>query len=37
VRWRGVDDAGRPVAGGVYFFRLELDGETVSRKGVLLK
>ena len=37
VRWRGVDDAGRPVASGVYFFRLELDGETVSRKGVLLK
>ncbi len=37
VTWRGVDDAGRPVASGVYFFRLELDGETVSRKGVLLK
>jgi len=37
VTWRGVDDAGRSVASGVYFFRLTHDGETVSRKGVLLK
>jgi agmatine/peptidylarginine deiminase len=37
VTWRGVDDAGRPVASGVYFFRLTHNGETVSRKGVLLK
>jgi hypothetical protein len=37
VTWRGVDDAGRPVASGVYFFRLAYGGETVSRKGVLLK
>ncbi|MFH1690217.1 MAG: agmatine deiminase family protein [Candidatus Eisenbacteria bacterium] len=37
VSWRGLDDGGRPVASGVYFFRLTHDGETVSRKGVLLK
>lgn len=37
VAWRGVDDGGRPVASGVYFFQLTHDGETVSRKGVLLK
>ena len=37
VTWRGVDEAGRPVASGVYFFRLTHDGETVSMKGVLLK
>jgi len=37
VTWRGVDDEGRAVASGVYFFRLTHGGETVSRKGVLLK
>ena len=37
VTWPGVDDAGRSVASGVYFFRLTHNGETVSRKGVLLK
>jgi agmatine/peptidylarginine deiminase len=35
--WRGVDDAGAPVASGVYFFRLTQNGESVSVKGVLLK
>ena len=37
VAWHGVDQAGRTVASGVYFFQLTHDGETVSRKGVLLK
>ncbi len=35
--WNGVDEAGRPVASGVYFFRLTHGGESVTRKGVLLK
>lgn len=35
--WRGLDDAGVPAASGVYFFRLTRDGESILRKGVLLK
>jgi len=35
--WSGVDDAGRPVASGVYFFRLWHEGRSTTRKGVLLK
>ncbi|MBD3349147.1 MAG: T9SS type A sorting domain-containing protein [Candidatus Eisenbacteria bacterium] len=35
--WKGTDDRGESVASGVYFFRLTRDGESVSRKGVLLK
>jgi agmatine deiminase len=37
VSWRGLDDAGEPVASGVYFFSLTQHGESVFRKGVLLK
>lgn len=37
VTWRGLDDEGRVVASGVYFFRLTANGESASRKGVLLK
>jgi agmatine deiminase len=37
VTWRGTDDAGKPVASGVYFFRLTRGGQSVSKKGVLLK
>ncbi len=35
--WRGEDEAGAPVASGVYFFRLTQNGESVTAKGVLLK
>ena len=37
VAWNGTDDAGRSVASGVYFFRLSRGGETIVRRGVLLK
>jgi len=37
VTWNGIDDAGRSVASGVYFFRLDSLGETRTGKGVLLK
>jgi hypothetical protein len=37
ARWHGVDDGGRPVASGVYFCRLSVDGWTAARKMVLLK
>ncbi len=35
--WNGTDETGRPVASGVYFFRLTRGSESVTRKGVLLK
>jgi hypothetical protein len=37
VTWRGIDDEGKPVASGVYFFRLTHEGESTTTKGVLLK
>lgn len=37
VVWRGTDDRGAQVASGVYFSVLEVDGERVTRKLVLLK
>jgi hypothetical protein len=37
VHWNGLDDGGRQVASGVYVYRLEAEGNTVTRKMVLLK
>ena len=38
IRWDGRDDAGNPVATGVYFYRLAVDGEAkLTRKMLLLK
>jgi len=37
VRWNGTDDAGRPVASGVYFYKLRSAGFADSRKLILLK
>ena len=37
VEWNGRDDAGRAVASGVYFYRLEGVGGVAPRKMVLLK
>jgi len=37
VRWDGKDDSGRPVASGVYFCRLSIEGWKSARKMVLLK
>ncbi|MDH4337770.1 MAG: T9SS type A sorting domain-containing protein [Candidatus Krumholzibacteria bacterium] len=37
VVWDGRDDDGRAVASGVYFYRLELGGNTVTRRMTLLK
>jgi hypothetical protein len=37
-RWDGTDDQGRPVASGIYFYRLAVDGDIVAtRKMTLLK
>jgi hypothetical protein len=35
--WRGVDDHGRPVASGVYLYRLVTPERTMTRKALLLK
>jgi hypothetical protein len=35
--WDGRDSSGLRVAGGVYFYRLQANGETRTREMVLLK
>jgi len=37
VTWTGVDDAGRRVASGVYIVQLDLNGEKLTEKVLLLK
>ncbi len=37
VSWDGTDDSGGRVAPGVYFMRLQQNGESVTAKGVLLR
>ena len=36
VAWNGRDDAGRPVAGGVYFYEVVQGGERSSKRMVVL-
>jgi hypothetical protein len=35
--WRGMDDRGRKVGSGVYFYRLEVGDTSIERKMVMLK
>jgi hypothetical protein len=37
LRWDGLDDGGRPVASGVYLYRLEVADQSFTRKMVLMK
>ncbi len=37
VPWNGTDSAGRPVANGIYFLRLEAGGRTLSSKVVKVR
>jgi hypothetical protein len=37
VLWRGVDDQGRPVSSGIYFYRLATDDGFRIRKAMLLR
>jgi hypothetical protein len=37
VRWDGRDGQGRPLSSGVYFFRLQDDARSLTRKAVLLR
>ena len=37
LRWNGTDNNGRPVADGVYFYKMEADGYIQSKKMLLLK
>jgi hypothetical protein len=37
VRWEGLTEAGEPAASGVYFYRIEVAGSTLSQQMVLLK
>jgi hypothetical protein len=37
ILWDGYNDSGKPVNAGVYFYRLQWDGKTETRRMILLK
>lgn len=37
LSWDGIDDAGRSVSSGVYFVRLEVEGQSTTQKLIMLK
>jgi hypothetical protein len=37
IQWNGLDDGGQPAPSGTYFYRLTLEGHTLTRKMQLVK
>jgi len=37
IEWNGADDAGKEVASGIYFFKLQVGSETTVKKAVFIK
>ena len=37
IVWNGTDDQGMPLASGVYLYRLEVAGESLTRKMILMR
>jgi hypothetical protein len=37
IQWNGEDSSGIPVSSGVYFYRMQADKETITRKMALLR
>jgi hypothetical protein len=37
IEWNGTDDSGRPVASGVYLYRLDAAGSSLTRKCLMMK
>jgi hypothetical protein len=35
--WKGIDNNGRSVASGLYFYKLNANGRTETRKMMLMK
>ena len=37
IIWDGLDDSGKPVASGLYLYRLNTEGKSVSKKMIFMK
>jgi flagellar hook assembly protein FlgD len=37
ITWNGLDDGGRPLPSGIYYYRIEAGGQSATRKLVLAR